>query len=112
MSSSSFARATVSVSVSATVPISQAHPIATHELAHACGASIEWVVQLVEVGIVDARAVVGSPEVWRFQSVDLQNALEARCLERNFGAAAVKSLSRTERRVQLDGAQQITRSRP
>lgn len=86
MSSSSFARATVSVSVSATVPISQDHPIATHELAHACGASVEWVVQLVEVGIVDARAVVGSPEVWRFQSVDLQNALEARRLERDFGA--------------------------
>lgn len=102
--SSSYANATVRVSVSATVAISHDNPIAIHELAHACGASVEWVVQLVEVGIVDAPAVVGSSEAWRFQSVDLQNALEARRLERDFGvgleaAALILDLQREVRRL-------------
>ena len=85
MSSSSFAHATVSVSVSATVAISQDHPIAIQQLAHACGASIEWVVQLAEVGIVDKPAAASAPEEWRFYSADLQSALEVRRLERDFG---------------------------
>ena len=44
-----------------------------------------WVVQLVEVRILRAPAGDAEPERWRFFSSDLQNALEARRLERNFG---------------------------
>ena len=36
--------------------VSAAQPLGADELAHACGAEIEWVVQLVEVGIVRGRA--------------------------------------------------------
>jgi chaperone modulatory protein CbpM len=102
--SSSYASAAVRVSVSATVAISHDNPIAAYELAHACGASIEWVVQLAEAGIVDAPAVVDSPEAWRFQSADLQNALEARRLERDFGvgleaAALILDLQHEVRRL-------------
>lgn len=104
--SSSYARASVrvSVSASATIAISHDHPIAIHELAHACGASIDWVVQLVEVGIVEAPAPAGPPDAWHFHSIDLQNALEVRRLERDFGvgleaAALILDLQREVRRL-------------
>ena len=102
--SSSYTHATVRVSVSATVAISHAHPIAIHELAHACGASVDWVVQLAEVGIVEVPDAAGPPDVWRFHSIDLQNALEARRLERDFGvgleaAALILDLQREVRRL-------------
>ncbi|MBW8718504.1 MAG: MerR family transcriptional regulator, partial [Variovorax paradoxus] len=45
--------ATVSVTTTA---ISASQPLAANELAHACGADTEWVVQLVEVGIVQIAA--------------------------------------------------------
>lgn len=88
----------------ATIVISQEHPIAAHELAHACGASIAWVVQLVEVGIVEVPAAASSVETWCFQSVDLQSALEVRRLERDFGvsldaAALILDLQREVRRL-------------
>nr|WP_295783053.1 chaperone modulator CbpM [Rhodoferax sp.] len=101
---SSYAQATVRVSVSATVAISRDHPIAIHEVAHACGASIEWVVQLVEIGIVNVSISASPPETWRFHSADLQNALEVRRLERDFGvgleaAALILDLQHEVRRL-------------
>lgn len=62
-----------------------AHPLAADEIAHACGAEIEWVTQLVDVGIVEVSPREAQPDSWRFQSADLQRALEARRLERDFG---------------------------
>lgn len=102
--SSRYAQATVGVSASATVAISHDHPIAAYELARACGASIEWVVQLVEMGIVEVTAPAGPPDVWHFHSIDLQNALEVRRLERDFGveleaAALILDLQREVRRL-------------
>lgn len=93
--------ATVTVTTTA---LGLSHPLAAHELAHACGARIDWVVQLVEVGIVDAPARDQPPEQWRFQSADLQQALAARRLERDFGvgldaAALILDLQRELRRV-------------
>jgi chaperone modulatory protein CbpM len=98
------AHATVVVGVAATVAISHESPLAAPALAHACGASIEWVVQLVEVGIVDAPGAADAPEAWCFYSADLQNALEARRLERDFGvgleaAALILDLQREVRRL-------------
>lgn len=91
------------VSVTTTI-LSTAHPLAAQELAHACGAEIDWVVQLVEVGIVEVPAPVQPPEQWRFQSADLQQALAARRLERDFGvgldaAALILDLQREVRRL-------------
>jgi chaperone modulatory protein CbpM len=92
-----------SVSVTATA-LGLAHPLATHELAHACGAEIDWVVQLVEVGIVEVSVPSKRPDDWRFQSADLQQALAARRLERDFGvgldaAALILDLQREVRRL-------------
>ncbi|RZL88297.1 MAG: MerR family transcriptional regulator [Variovorax sp.] len=92
-----------SVSVTTTL-LEAAHPLAARELAHACGAEIEWVVQLVEIGIIEVRAPAERPDEWRFQSTDLQCALAARRLERDFGvgldaAALILDLQHEVRRL-------------
>jgi chaperone modulatory protein CbpM len=74
------------------------------ELAHACGADVDWVVQLVEVGIVEQAAPKERPDAWRFESTALRDALEARRLERDFGvgldaAALILDLQREVRRL-------------
>lgn len=95
---------TVSITTTSTTALGATHPLAAHELAHACGARIDWVVQLVEFGIVERPAPEQPPEQWQFQSIDLQQALEARRLERDFGvgldaAALIIDLQRELRRV-------------
>jgi chaperone modulatory protein CbpM len=87
-----------------TTALSASHPLAATELAHACGAEIEWVVQLVEIGIIESQAPAKKPEQWRFQSTDLQCALDARRLERDFGvsldaAALILDLEHEVRRL-------------
>jgi chaperone modulatory protein CbpM len=87
-----------------TTPLGASHPLAAQELAHACGAEMAWVVQLVEVGIVEVRAPAANPDEWRFHSRDLQDALAARRLERDFGvgldaAALILDLQREVRRL-------------
>jgi chaperone modulatory protein CbpM len=84
--------------------LSSSHPLPARELAHACGAEIEWVVQLVEVGIVEVRTPAERPEDWCFHSADLQCALAARRLERDFGvgldaAALILDLEHEVRRL-------------
>lgn len=85
--------------------ISDAQPLAASELAHACGAELDWVMQLVEVGIVETDGSTDQPpQEWRFQSAALQCALEARRLERDFGvgldaAALIIDLEREVRRL-------------
>ena len=93
--------ATVSVTTTA---ISASQPLAANELAHACGADTDWVVQLVEVGIVQISTADAPPERWQFSSSDLQCALEARRLERDFGvgldaAALILDLQHEVRRL-------------
>ena len=46
------------VIASATV-VGKSQPLDANELAHACGAEVEWVARLVEVGIVSAPATAG-----------------------------------------------------
>ena len=67
---------TSSVSITTTT-LSASHPLAASELAHACGAQLDWVVQLVEVGIIESRSPAERPDDWRFHGSDLQCALEA-----------------------------------
>ncbi len=86
------------------VAVSHENPIAASELAHTCGADIDWVVQLVEVGIIADDSLAASPDDWRFHSADLQSALEARRLERDFGvgleaAALILDLQHEVRRL-------------
>src|SRR2546423_1750904 len=75
----------VNITVTTATAISAAQPLALSELAHACGADAAWVVRLVEVGIVQTTTADMQPERWHFSSSDLQHALEARRLERDFG---------------------------
>ena len=84
--------------------IDQDNPVTLHELAHACGADIDWVVQLVEVGIVQTQSPAAKSENWCFYSADLRRALEARRLERDFGvgleaAALILDLQQEVRRL-------------
>ena len=61
-------------------------PLTLRELARAVGAEDQWVMQLVEVEILHVDAPEQPPERWHFRSADLQRALAARRLERDFGA--------------------------
>lgn len=90
-------------------------PLGADELAHACGADLAWVVQLVEVGIVAAPAE-GAPDRWHFHSADLERALAARRLERDFevgldAAALILDMQRELRRLRgLLAAQGLERA--
>lgn len=89
------------VITSATV-VGKSQPLSADDLARACGAEVEWVARLVEVGIVNASG--SGPSEWRFYSVDLQRALHARRLEQDFGAgldavALILDLSQEVRRL-------------
>jgi chaperone modulatory protein CbpM len=64
----------------------ESEPLSLRELARAVGADDQWVVQLVKVDILHVEAPAEAPERWRFRSADLQRALAARRLERDFGA--------------------------
>ena len=93
-----------SYTVTTTVAVNSAHPLAIDELAHACGADVDWVVQLVEVGIICGLDTSTPPGNWQFESADLQCALEARRLERDFGmgldaAALILDLQHEVRRL-------------
>jgi len=56
------------------------------ELARAVGAEDQWVLRLVEVEILQVDTPGEPPDRWHFRSADLQRALAARRLERDFGA--------------------------
>jgi chaperone modulatory protein CbpM len=64
----------------------ESEPLSLRELARAVGADDQWVVQLVKVEILHVEAPAAAPEHWRFRSADMQRALAARRLERDFGA--------------------------
>jgi len=63
------------------------HPLAAQELANSCGATLDWVIELVELGIVEVAAGQLEPEAWQFGSRELQRALEVRRLERDLSVA-------------------------
>jgi chaperone modulatory protein CbpM len=76
--------------------------LSADDLARACGQEVEWIARLVEVGIVNASG--RRPAEWRFYSMDLQRALDARRLERDFDAsldavALILDLSQEVRRL-------------
>ncbi len=72
--------------VQTTTTFVETTPLTLRELARAVGAEDQWVVQLVEVEILHVDTPDQPPERWHFRSADLQRALAARRLERDFGA--------------------------
>ena len=94
----------ITSSTSTSTALGPAHRLAAEELARACGAELAWVAELVEVGIVATSAHTGRLEDWRFESADLQSALAARRLQRDFdvgldAAALILDLQRELRRM-------------
>jgi len=69
-----------------TLTLIEAEPLTVRELARAVGAEDQWVLRLVEVEILHVAEPAAPPERWQFRSADLQRALAARRLERDFGA--------------------------
>ena len=70
----------------AVTTVIESTPLTLGELARAVGADDRWVVRLVEVEILHVDTPDEPPERWHFRSADLQRALAARRLERDFGA--------------------------
>jgi len=75
----------MSFHVTATTLVGSADPLTAEQLARACGAHVDWVRQLAEAGILSVPQD-RPPTAWLFQSEDLQQALEARRLQRDFDA--------------------------
>ena len=70
----------------AVTTVIESSPLTLRELARAVGAEDQWIVRLVEVEILHVDEPAAPPERWHFRSADLQRALAARRLERDFGA--------------------------
>ncbi|WP_251863654.1 chaperone modulator CbpM [Achromobacter sp. Marseille-Q4962] len=88
--------------IASSTVVGKSQPLSADDLAHACGAEVEWVAQLVEIGIVNARGE--QPAEWRFHSADLERALQARRLAHAFGGdldavALILDLSQEVRRL-------------
>jgi chaperone modulatory protein CbpM len=97
-------QATTSITtVVATTIISSAQPLSAADLAHACGADLAWVNELVALGIA-GQSDPDQARQGRFYSADLQCALEASRLQRDFGvsldaAALILDLQHEVRRL-------------
>lgn len=55
-------------------------PLSVADLAHLCNTEPQWVVQIVEIGILQPVDGIDS-QSWRFKNPDIQYAIEARRLE-------------------------------
>ncbi len=62
--------------------INEEHTLNATELAQACGVSLTWVTQAVELSVLHTSMVQKNLNEWRFQHQDLQRALELRQLQR------------------------------
>ena len=58
--------------------------LALEELARACSAEAEWIVELVAVGVLEPQGTETSR--WRFRAADLTCARRVARLQRDFGA--------------------------
>jgi chaperone modulatory protein CbpM len=92
------------VSVVQCVPVDEDHPLRAEEIARAAGDRLEWVLELVEAGVI-APTAPGAPRAqWAFRGEALRGALEARRLQRDFdvgvdAAALIIELQREVRRL-------------
>ncbi len=59
--------------------------LALEELARACGAEVEWIIELVAVGVLAPEG--GQTTDWRFHATDLTCARRVARLQRDFGAS-------------------------
>jgi chaperone modulatory protein CbpM len=77
--------------------------LALEELARACSAEAEWIVELVAVGVLEPQGTEASR--WRFRAADLTCARRVARLQRDFGATIEAAA------VMIDLLQQIDQLR-
>ena len=77
--------------------------LALEELARACSAEAEWIVELVAVGVLEPQGTETSR--WRFRAADLTCARRVARLQRDFGATIEAAA------VMIDLLQQIDQLR-
>ncbi|OOO01851.1 MAG: Chaperone modulatory protein CbpM [Chromatiales bacterium USCg_Taylor] len=66
--------------------VSEQGALSLEEMVEACGTEVEWIVELVEVGVLSPE---GPDETaWRFGALDLLRARRLARLERDFAASA------------------------
>lgn len=92
------------VSIVHCVPLDEDHPLRADELARAAGDRLEWVLELVEAGVIAPTAPDAPHAQWAFPGEALRSVLEARRLQRDFGvgvdaAALIIDLQREVRRL-------------
>ncbi|WP_326536024.1 chaperone modulator CbpM [Pseudorhodoferax sp.] len=92
------------VSVVHCVPVDDDHPLRADELARAAGDRLEWVLELVEAGVIAPTAPEAPRAQWVFRSEALHGALQVRRLQRDFdvgvdAAALIVDLQREVRRL-------------
>jgi chaperone modulatory protein CbpM len=66
------------------IVIGDAGVLSIEELARACGAEAQWIVELVAVGVLVPQGTETSR--WRFRAADLTCARRVSRLQRDFGA--------------------------
>lgn len=92
------------VTITHGMPVDEAHPLRIAEFARATGDREEWVLALVEAGLI-APTLPDAPQAqWAFHGEALRCALEARRLQRDFdvgvdAAALIIELQREVRRL-------------
>jgi chaperone modulatory protein CbpM len=94
---------TTSLTTIIATTISSAEPLSANDLAHACGADLAWVNELVALGIA-GQSDPEQARLGQFGSADLQCALEASRLQRDFdvsldAAALILDLQHEVRRL-------------
>ncbi len=67
------------------VLISEEGALSLDDMVHACGAEAQWIVELVEIGILVPRGA--EVAAWRFGAADLMRARRLGRLQRDFGAS-------------------------
>ncbi|MGH8658715.1 MAG: chaperone modulator CbpM [Gammaproteobacteria bacterium] len=67
------------------VLISEEGALSLEEIAYACGAEAQWIVELVEVAILVPQGA--EVAAWRFGAADLMRARRLARLQRDFGAS-------------------------
>lgn len=92
------------VSIVQCVPVDEDHPLRADELARAAGDRLEWVLELVEAGVIAPTAPEAPRAQWVFHSEALHGALQVRRLQRDFdvgvdAAALIVDLQREVRRL-------------
>lgn len=97
-------RSQTTITVVSCTPVDDEHPLHAAELAHAAGDRVEWVVELVEAGVIAPTTPQAPPDQWLFRGEAVQCALQTRRLQRDFdvgvdAAALIVDLQHEVRRL-------------